>query len=288
MRANSWFERSVDRERAPVAAVDIGPRTARWMVLERSAPGWRVQTWQWAVMPGWVDGGHVMDFLALSDALSLWLAEAGQRRVALSLPPEICDCQLFKPPFRARWWRPGRWLEQQIRPTGQGEPPVWVAHRVAEPAAHWRVVSAPLDRVQDWQGLIEAAGCELLVLEDAHQASWRALERWSAAPQPGAVLLQVGSACVQALREHNGRWHWAWRARQPEQDLLRLGLETALSHSAVFLIGEGDLADALRSALHEAGCDLREPILDPALQVDASFGAGSWSVLGLASLGGRS
>jgi len=285
MTAGFWFQRKLARQRAPVTALDIGPGTARSMVLERSAQGWHLQTRQWPVIPGWIDGGHLMDYSALCDALRLWLAETGSRRVALSLPAEVCDCRLLKPPPLARWWRPGRWFEQQFESVEASQPWIWIAYPVADPASYWRTLCAPLERIQDWQGLIEAAGCELLALEDAHQASWRALDQWSLAPPSGGVLLQVGAACVQALQERERRWRWARRARQPEQDLLPLCLEAARSSTDLFMLGEGELAESLRSALRGAGFDPREPALDPALQGDPSFCTGSWSALGLAGLG---
>jgi len=234
------------------------------------------------LLPGWIVDGQVVDYSALSDALALWLAQTGVRKLAMTLPAEVCCSRLLQQPPHLRPWRRRPWLAQQAALARSQESAVWLAHRLEQSPAHWRIVSAPLDLIQDWQGLAEAAGCQLQLLEDAHQASWRALQRWSDSPSAGACLFQVGASCVQVLQEQAGCWQWRWRSGPAEPELLSSCLSMAEGSPEIFLIGEGELADTLRQGLSQAGRAPREPALLPGLCSEDTVTAASWPALGLA------
>ncbi len=284
MQVDGLIRRLLGGDPKPMMALDIGPLHWRWALLDRQAGQWRLQLRQWPVLSGWLEDGRLIDYSAAVEAVSHGLAETGVRRLALALPAEVCHCQMLEPPA-GRWrWRQHRWLSRQALKGPFGEESVWAAHPMEGPTAGWRLMSASIESLQDWQGLAEAADCELVCMEDAHQAGWRALDQWHPPTTPDACLFQVGVGCVQALWERSGRWQWAWRIQGRSLDPLERCLEFAANRSMVFLVGEGDLAARIRSSLERAGHQPREPSPDPELVLDGDFSTASWPVLGLAGL----
>lgn len=281
MRVDGWLERIWTVDRKPLAALDIGPTHLRWAALDRQAGRWRLQLRQWPVPPGGLEGGRLTDYPAIAEALSQALLEMGVQRLAMALPADACHCQILPMPSGLRPWRRRAWLQAQALQGPFGAQSAWAAHRIEHPQPGWRLMSASIETLQDWQGLAEAARGQLLVLEDAHQAGWRALDQWCC-PVPGACLFQTGHACVQALQEHAGRWQWAWRMQTDAADSIERCVEFAASHSAVFVLGEGELADRLASALAQGGLNPCAP--SPDLDGGSDFTAACWPVLGLAGL----
>lgn len=284
MRVDSLLRRLVGGDPKPMAALDIGPMHWQWALLDRQAGQWRLQLRQWPVLSDWLEGGRLIDYSAVVEAVSKGLAEAGVRRLAMTLPAEVCHCDLLEPPT-GRWrWLQHRWLSQQALKGPLGSQAVWAAHQLEEPTPGWRLMSASIESLQDWQGLAEAAQCELVCLEDAHQAGWRALDQWHPPPVPDVCLFQVGLTCVQALCERLGRWQWAWRMQDRAVDPLERCLEFAANRPMVFLVGEGDLATRIRVGLEQAGHPPREPSPNPELVLEGDFTVSSWPALGLAGL----
>jgi hypothetical protein len=280
MRVDRWLGRTLAPDRQPLAALDIGPTHLRWALLDQQDGRWRLQIRQCPVPPDSLEGGRLVDYPAIAEAVSQALAEAGVQRLAMALPADLCHARILQTPAGVRPWRRRAWLQAQASQGPFGTQSAWAAHRLDSPEAGWRVLSTSMDTLHDWQGLAEAAHGQLLVLEDAHQAGWRALDQWCG-PAPGACLFQVGHACVQALNEHAGRWQWAWRAHD-DADSIERCLAFAASRPAVFVVGEGDLTERIGVALAQAGLNPGTP--SPNLDSDGDFTGACWPVLGLAGL----
>lgn len=282
MRVDGLLRGVLAADPQPLAALDISPSHLRWAVLDRQAGHWCLQLSQWPMAPGWLEDGRLTDYAAVAEAVSQGLAQVGVQRLAMTVPPEACHCQVLEPPSKVWPWRRRAWLRAQALQGPFGEQSSWVAHRLDGPQAHWRLMSASAEVLQDWQGLAEAAHCQLICLEDAHQAGWRALDQWLAPPAPGACLFQVGTFCVQTLQERAGRWQWAWRTQEQCADPLERCLAHAAGSPAVFVLGEGELAARVYDGLEQAGINPITP--SPKLDCQGDFTAACWPVLGLAGL----
>lgn len=288
MRMTRWNQSdgTVDQARA---GLDITDTHVHWVVLGRRGSGWQVRDYQqWPLRPGWLENGQVLAYPELMEALQQWLAGNQVRDLAMALPPEVCfSCVLEAPPRLLPWGR-RRWLAASAadlmqRPVSELS---WSAHQLPGQAQRWRLMATGLEQVQDWLGLAEAIACDCLCLDEAHQAAWRALDRWQAQVQPGAWLFQVSTACVQALCEHDQRWQWAWRDQGQAQDLIERCLISA-GGAAVYVMGQSPLAQALVQALSAAGlpaqppepCDHLNWAAEPVL---GRRSPGYWTALGLA------
>lgn len=273
-----------------LTGLEIGDTHARWCVLGRHGRQWQVQQLQSRLLkPGWVEAGRILDYQSLVDALQQWMADSGVERLAMALPAEVCVSEVVDAPRRMLPWQRRRWLARCAadllgRPVSELS---WSAHALPGSLPRWRVMTVPLDWVQDWLGLAEAVGCELVALDEAHQAAWRALDQWQFEPPAGSWLLQVGPGTVQALQERDGHWQWAWRDATEHPMWLRRCIE-AVGQAPVFWTGQGDQADALQQALLAEGLQPQRPLPSQALHwapgLSAHDEAGClWTVLGLAS-----
>ena len=271
MRIASFIAQSLAPAPRPIAGLDISDSHVRWVAFGQQARGRpSLQCHEWPLQAGWVEGGRVIEFAALAQALEQWVAVTGVHRLAMALPAEACASIVAEQPKRQMPWQRHAWLAQQAsdllaRPVTQIS---WSAHALPGRSGCWRLMCTAMEWVQDWQGLAEAAGCELVCLDEAHQASWRALDRWHQGATPGAMVLQVGSACVQALQAVDGQWQWAWRVQAPADDVIAQCLMTLGSASELALIGHSALAAALYQGLQDAGCVVSQP---------APVGFGAWA-----------
>jgi hypothetical protein len=273
-----------------VAGLDIGHDQARLVVLARVGRSWRLeQCQQWPLEPGWLQAGRISDFLPLADTLQQQLAETGIERLAMALPAEACASAVLVPPAGLSRLRPRPWLQQQAaallqRPLSEL---TWSAHALPGRPLRWRLVCAPLDLVQDWMGLAEAARCELVRLDEVHQASWQSLARWYGDAPESTLLLQVGAASVQALQWRGGQWHWLWREQTDAQRVLEHCLRAVSGTTELALIGDSPLAQDLRAQFNADG----RSVLRPLPTQSPSWAAGGpldrlgdafWPALGLA------
>lgn len=273
-----------------VAGLDMGHDHARLVVLARAGRSWRLeQCQQWPLEPLWLQGGRITDFLPLADTLQQQLAETGVGRLAMALPAEACASAVLEQPGGWSRLRGRAWLERQAtnllqRPLSEL---TWSAHALPGRPRRWRLLCASLDLVQDWLGLAEAAQCELIRLDEVHQASWQALARWYRDAPESTILLQVGAASVQALQWRDGQWHWLWREQADAQPLLEHCLRAVSAASSLALIGDSPLAQDLRAHGEAAG----RPFLRPLPAQSPAWAAGGpldrlsdafWPALGLA------
>jgi hypothetical protein len=273
-----------------LAGLDIGDTRACWCVLGRHRRQWQVQQCQsWPLKPGWVEAGRILDYQSLLDALQQWLAGSGVERLAMALPTEVCVSAVVDPPRRLLPWQRRSWLARCAadllgRPASEL---TWSAHVLHGPVPQWRLMTVPMELVQDWLGLAEAVGCELVALDEAHQAAWRALDQWQDALPAGSWLFQAGGGSVQALRELDGHWQWAWREPNESPDWLGRCIES-VGQAPVFWTGQGDQAMALQQGLRAAGLQALRPLPSEKLQwAPGLFPADDpdaiWTALGLAS-----
>lgn len=273
-----------------LAGLDIGDTHARWCVLGRHQRHWQLQQCQsWPLKPGWVEAGRILDYQSLLDALQQWLAGHGVTQLAMALPVEVCVSQVLDAPRRLLPWQRRSWLSR-CATESLGRPPAelcWSAHALSGPTARWRLTVAPIEQVQDWLGLAEALGCELVALDEVHQAAWRALDQWQDALPTGSWLFQVGGASIQALHEQDGHWQWAWRESTDSPDWLGRCL-AAVGQAPVFWTGHGDQASDLQGALLAAGLHPQRPLLSQTLHWAPGLSGPDeadaiWPALGLAS-----
>jgi hypothetical protein len=245
-----------------LAGLDMGHDHARLVVLARAGRSWRLeQCHEWPLEPLWLQGGRIADFLPLADTLQQWLAETGVSRLAMALPAEACASAVLERPGGWSRLRRRAWLQSQAaallqRPLTEL---TWSAHALPGRPPRWRVLCASLDVVQDWMGLAEAAGCDLIALDEVHQASWQALAHWYCDAPQSTLLLQVGSASVQALHWQGEHWHWLWREQADAQLLLEHCLRAVSDERHLALIGDSPLAQELRAQLDAAGRSLLRP-----------------------------
>jgi hypothetical protein len=179
----------------------------------------------------------------------------------MALPAEACASAVLEQPGGWSRLRRRAWLQRQAaallqRPLSDL---TWSAHALPGRPRRWRVLCASLDVVQDWMGLAEAAGCDLIGLDEVHQASWQALAHWCCDAPPSTLLLQVGTASVQALQWRGEQWHWLWREQADAQPLIELCLRSLSDASQVALIGDSPLAQELRAQSDVAGKRLLRP-----------------------------
>ena len=256
------FATAADQADQALAGLDMGHDHARLVVLARAGRSWRLeQCHEWPLEPGWLQGGRIGDFLPLADTLQQSLADTGVSRLAMALPAEACASAVLEQPGGWSRLRRRAWLQRQAaallqRPLSDL---TWSAHALPGRPRRWRVLCASLDVVQDWMGLAEAAGCDLIGLDEVHQASWQALAHWCCDAPPSTLLLQVGTASVQALQWRGEQWHWLWREQADAQPLIELCLRSLSDASQVALIGDSPLAQELRAQSDVAGKRLLRP-----------------------------
>ena len=275
---------------ALTAGLEIGHDQARLVVIARAGPRWRLeQCHQWPLQPEWLHEGRIADFLSLADALQQQLADTGVRKLAMALPPEACLTALLEAPAGLSRRSQRAWLQEQALALFQGAQSdiCWSAHALPGRPPRWRLVCASLDLVQDWLGLAEAAQCELVRLDEVHQASWQALARWYRDAAESTLLLQVGQASVQALRWQEGNWQWAWRKQADGPLLLEHCLQTVSGPSPLALIGDGPLARTLGEQLQTQGLSLIRPMPGQCSSWDSAgpldrLSEAFWPALGLA------
>ena len=139
---------------------------------------------------GWMNDGQIEAFDAVAEAVRRVVQHSGTRtrRVALALPASSVITQRLRLPAGL----PEAVLESEVASEAQQHLPfaadeACLDFRVLGPAAgacgdvEVLVAAARQDRVQDRQGLAEAAGLEPVVLDVASHAAHRALARITAA-----------------------------------------------------------------------------------------------------------
>lgn len=121
--------------------------------------------------------GRILQFEMMTDTLQQLVASAGGgRRIALALPEAIWHQVLDLPSDFQPWaWR--RWLTAQAEQLAQtsADELVWCTELVLGSRSKLRLSVRALEEVQDWQGLAEAAGLQLVLLDERPRVLFLAL-----------------------------------------------------------------------------------------------------------------
>ncbi len=214
-----FFKRLLGRQRAPLVGLDIGANGVCLVELSASPRGgWTLERLGTEPLGrGCVNEGQVEDFDAVVAAVCRLLGRTAtrQRRVALALPASAVMTRRLVLPAGLR----DDELEQMVRMEIEQHIPfpleeVSLDFTVAGPLAgaigqvEVHVAASRQERVQDRQGVAEAAGLVPVVMDIESHASQRALQRWLVARSlaaPGALLawFDVGQAAMrlQVLRD---------------------------------------------------------------------------------------
>lgn len=197
-----FFKRLVGRQRAPLVGLDIGASDVCLVELGASARGgWTLERLGTEPLGrGWVNEGQVEDFDAVVAAVRRLLNRTAtrHRRVALALPASAVMTRRLVLPAGLR----DDELEQLVRLEIEEHIPfpleeVSLDFAVAGPLTgaigqvEVFVAASRQERVQDRQGVAEAAGLLPVVMDIETHASQRALQRWLVARSlgvPGALL----------------------------------------------------------------------------------------------------
>jgi len=176
---------SPPRRSACLLGIDLSPGHARLMACTRTRGGWRVERCgQRELLAGSLQDGQLRQFDAVCKVLRELVrqADAGSR-VALALPQELARRQVLVVPALRPWqWR--AWLEAQAEHLA-GAPVQTQALDVqlllARPLTVLLSV-CPRESLEDWQGLAEAAGLQLALVDDRLRVMRLALDVLGLAP----------------------------------------------------------------------------------------------------------
>jgi type IV pilus assembly protein PilM len=208
-----FLERLVGRQRAPLVGLDIGASGVCLVELGTSASGgWTLERFGTEPLGrGSVSEGQIEDFDAVVAAVRRLLSRTAprQRRVALALPASAVMTRRIVMPAGLR----DDELEQLVRLEIEQYIPfpleeVSLDFSVAAPPAgtggqvEVHVAASRQERVQDRQGVAEAAGLVPVVMDIETHASQRALRRWLVARSlaaQGALLawFDIGQAAMR-------------------------------------------------------------------------------------------
>lgn len=159
-----------------------------------------------ALPSGSVQDGRIVQFEGLAQALQQLVAQANAgRRIALALPYELgWHRALSVPPGLAPWsWR--RWLCAQAEQLGQAplQDLAFDVQPLGGQPLQVLLSVYPLELLDDWQGLAEAAGLEVVLLDDRLRVMRLALSALGLTASPRSPL-----AIAQAEDERCRLFWW--------------------------------------------------------------------------------
>ena len=182
--------------------IDMGPSQACLLACARASPLGRIE--QCAVLAVPADGlheGRIQQFELMAQTLQQLVASAGGgRRIALALPEAAWQQDVDLPAGLPPWaWR--RWLVAQAEQLAQtpADALVWCTEPLRAFPLRLRLTVRSLEEVQDWQGLAEAAGLDLVLLDDRQRVmhlALRALAEPPAAPAMWVLAEAEHERCV--------------------------------------------------------------------------------------------
>jgi hypothetical protein len=201
-----WSLRWPPRSGEPLLGIDMGPSQACLLACSRASPLGRIE--QCAALPVPADGlqdGRILQFELMAQTLKQLVASAGGgRRIALALPEAAWQQELVLPAGLRPWaWRP--WLVAQAEQLAQtsADALVWCTEPLMASPLKLRLTVRSLEEVQDWQGLAEAAGLDLVLLDDRQRVMHLAL-RALAEPAAAAALWVLAEVDLERCVIH--RW----------------------------------------------------------------------------------
>lgn len=186
---------SPTRRSPPLLGIDLRPGHARLMACTRTRRGWRVERCGERELPaGGLQDGQLRQFDPVCKVLRDLVRQAdASLHAALALPHELSRRQVIEVPVGLRPWQWRPWLAEQAEQLA-GSPvqtqAVDVQLLLARPLTVLLSV-CPRESLEDWQGLAEAAGLRLALIDDRLRVMRLAL----------AVLGLAGADRVCALAE---------------------------------------------------------------------------------------
>lgn len=276
----TWSLRWPQRLQPALLGIDLGADQIRLLACSRQNDSWRVEQCATAPSEAGLLEGRVQQFEQAALSLSRLVTSVGSgRRIALALPPVPAWREVLDVPARLRPWAARRWLRERAEQLS-GLPfsaLSWAAEVRPGRPARLLLSVRPLELVQDWQGLAEAAGLELVLLDDRQRVMHLALRVLGlGAVQEPVCLAEAGEQVCVLHRWRLGQWpeQWSWAADQALEEVFE---------------GEGSsgLSGLCASQVHAWVCGPPSACAYWAARLEQE-GGGRWPVLDpLAGLGWR-
>lgn len=164
-----WSLRWPARSGDSLLGIDFGVSQTLLLACSRGPKTGRIEYCAVAPLPAeGLQDGRIVQFESMAETLQQLVASAGGgRRIALALPEAVWQQVLELPSGFQPWaWR--RWLAAQAEQLAQSpaDTLVWCTEPVFGSRSKLRMSVRALEEVQDWQGLAEAAGLELVLLDE--------------------------------------------------------------------------------------------------------------------------
>ena len=198
------------------SGIDLNAGRARLLACSHGRGTWRVERWaERELTPDCLQDGQLRQFDVVSAVLRELVQAAGAgRRIALGLPAELTRHHVLAVPATVRPWAWRSWLRQQVEQLA-GAPVEAFAMDVQmlQPSPLTVLLSVcPREVLEDWQGLAEAAGLELALLDDRLRVMHLALQALHLWPETGAsgVLAEVSADSCDV---HVWRPAQAWQSQ---------------------------------------------------------------------------
>ncbi len=151
----------------PLLGISIQPGGMNLVACSRRAGRWRIDlSLAQPLVPGCVEEGRILQFEVLAQALrDLVQASGGGRRIALAMPVQALQRHRLEPPAGLRPWGWHRWVTDQAQALAQAPADALAMELDCLTDGCW-LTACPRESVEDWQGLAEAAGLDLVLLDD--------------------------------------------------------------------------------------------------------------------------
>lgn len=203
------------RSSTPLLGMDLSEGRVRLMACSRKRDLWQVDCWaERELDPDSLQDGQLRQFDAVCGALGELVQKAGAgTRIALAVPQQATRHHVLAVPATVRPWAWRSWLREQAELLA-GAPAESLAFDVQllQSAPLTVLLSlCPREVLEDWQGLAEAAGLTLVLLDDRLRVMHLALQ--------GLGLVTTAGGCVMAeVAADRCRLH-VWRPAQARESL---------------------------------------------------------------------
>jgi Tfp pilus assembly PilM family ATPase len=160
--------------------------------------------------PQALQDGRLQQFDVIAGALRDLVKEAGAgRRIAIAVPEESGRRKVLAVPASLRPWDWRRWLRQQAEQL-LGMPAdalVFDVQMLNRKPLEVMLTACPREVVEDWQGLAEAAGLDLVLLDERARVMRMALGVLDMVPATGGaeLLAEAGASRCRVHRWQAGR-----------------------------------------------------------------------------------
>lgn len=195
------------RRMPSLAGVDLAPGHARLLACSRAESAWRVERCaERELPPQSLQDGRLQQFDAVCGVLRDLVQQSGAGpRVALPLPPQACRRELLGVPPAMPAWRWRRWLREQAERLAGAplETQALDVQMLSPQPLQVLLTICPREVLEDWQGLAEAAGLELVVVDDRVRTMRAAIDALG--------LVSSGHTCVLAEAQTDTCRLHVWR-----------------------------------------------------------------------------